>query len=68
MEEVAEALYVSERMVRRIINLFLTTGNVACKASVSRLRTLTSLEETLILNVILENPGIYLDEVQRCIL
>ena len=52
-------------MVRRIVGLFLATGYVASRVSVGRPRTLTSLEETLVLNVIFENPGIYLDEVQQ---
>ena len=64
-EEIAESLYVSARTVRRIVGLFLATGYVASRVSVGRPRTLTSLEETLVLNVIFENPGIYLDEVQR---
>ena len=48
-------------MVRRIAGHFLTTEDV----SVGRPRALTSIEVTLILIVILQNPGIYLDEVQR---
>ena len=63
--EIAESLYASERMVRRIINLFLISRHVASGASVGRPRTLTSLGETLVLYAIFENPGIYLDEVQR---
>ena len=60
-DEIAESLYVCERTVRRTVGHFLTTEDV----SIGRPRALTSLEETLILNVILENSGIYLDEVQR---
>lgn len=63
--EIAKSFYISERMVRRIINLFLISGHAASGASVGRTRTLTSLEETLVLYAIFENPGIYLDEVQR---
>ena len=64
-EDIAEALYVSERTVRRIVALFLLTGDVARRPIVGRSRSLTSQEETLILDAIFENPGIYLDEVQR---
>ena len=57
--------YVSERTVRRIVNFFLATGNVASGVNFGRPRVLTSLEETLILSIIFENLGIYLDEVQK---
>ena len=55
----------SERMVRRIVALFWLTGNVASMLVVGRLRSLTILEGSLIVNVIFENPGIYLDKIQR---
>ena len=62
--EITESLYVSERMVRRNVNLFLVTGYVANRASVGRPKILMTLEETLPFNAIFENPGIYLNEVQ----
>ena len=64
LDQITELLYVPERTVWRIIALFLATGDVASGVSVGRPRTLTGLEETLVLNAIFENPGIYLDEVQ----
>ena len=64
-DEIAVSLYVCERTVRRIVSHFLATDHVASGINVSRPRALTSLAETLTLNVIFENPGIYLDEVQR---
>ena len=60
-DEIAESLYACEGTIRRIVGHFLTTADV----SVGRPRAVTSVEETLILNVNPENPGIYLDEVQR---
>ena len=64
-DEIAVSLYVCERTVRRIVSHFLATEHVTSGVNIGRPRALTSLEETLILNVIFENPGIYLDEVQR---
>ena len=58
-------MYVCERTVRRIVSHFLATEHVTSGVNIGRPRALTSLEETLILNVIFENPGIYLDKVQR---
>ena len=62
--EIAVSLYVCERTVRRIISHFLATEQVASGINIGRPTALISLEETLILNVIFENLGIYLDEVQ----
>ena len=61
-DQIAESSYVSERTVQRIIGLFLATGDIASRVSVGRLRTLTGLEETLVLNAIFENPGIHLEK------
>ena len=36
LAEIAESLYVSERMVQWIVHLFLVTGNVTAGASVGR--------------------------------
>ena len=43
-EDIAEALYVSERTVRRIVALFLLTGDVARRPIVGRSISLTSQE------------------------
>ena len=64
-DEIAVSLYVCERTVRRIVSHFLATEHVTSRVNIGRPRALTSLEETLTLNVIFENPGIYLDKVQR---
>ena len=64
-DEIPVSLYVCERTVRRIVSHFLAMEHVASVVNVSRPRALTSLAETLTLNIIFENPGICLDEVQR---
>ena len=64
-DKIAVSLYVCAKTVRRIVSHFLETEHVTSGVNIGRPRALTSLEETLTLNVIFGNPEIYLDEVQR---
>ena len=51
--------------MRRIVSHFLLTEDVTSRPIVGRPRFLNSQEETVILDAVFENPGIYLDEIQR---
>ena len=51
--------------MRRIVAQFLLTEDVTSKPIVGRLRFLNSQEEIVILDAVFENPGIYLDKIQR---
>ena len=64
-QDIAEALYVSERTVRRNVAQFLLTGDVASRPIIGRPRFLNSQEETVILDAVFENLGICLDKIQR---
>ena len=57
--------YVSEKGVRRILDLYLSTGDVSPRKQRSGpVRKLFDREELQLHNAIFENPGIYLDELQ----
>ena len=62
-EQVAKNLGVDRSTVSRIVHLFNTTGNV-CKKSDNAYRKLTSPAQVLVLNLVIEKPGIYLREIQ----
>ena len=63
--EIADLLQVSERTVRRIVDLFYHTGDVKPKEyRHGPMRLLGEFEQLALLRLILERPGIYLHEVQ----
>ena len=65
ISSISSRLYVSEKTVRRVIDLYLSSGNVCPKKQRSGPpRKLSDREDLLILDAIFENPGIYLDELQ----
>ncbi len=62
---ISSRLYVSEKGVPRILDLYLSTGDVSPKKQRSGpVRKLSDREELQLLDAIFENPGIYLDELQ----
>ena len=65
-EQVAKNLGVDRSTVSRIVHLFNTTGNVCKKRQQSdnAYRKLTSPAQVLVLNLVIEKPGIYLREIQ----
>ena len=64
--DIADLLYVHITTVRRIINLFDTSGDVApVSYKPGPKRMLSEPEEYTIIELLLANPGIYLDELQQ---
>ena len=63
-KEIAELFQVCERSVRRYISLFLHTGDVEAKQQRHGPPTLLGdYERLVILQIILDHPGIYLNEI-----
>ena len=63
--EISQLLQVSEHTVRQYITMFQQTGDVEPKQyRHGPLRLLSEFEQLTLLQIILQNPGIYLDEVQ----
>ena len=65
VNRVSNNLGVSPSTVRRIAQLFDTTGSVDKKSCREREQHLTSYDEWLIMELVLERPGIYLLEICR---
>ena len=66
IEEVSKAMYVSHSTVERLVHLYRTTGDVSSiQQRHGPCRTLTEQEELTVLEIFLQNPGIYLKEVQE---
>ena len=64
--ELAVRFCVSERTVRRYIDLFHQTGDVEPRiGQVGRRRLLGEYEQAVLLHTILSRPGIYLSEIQE---
>ena len=64
-EEVSELLFISEQSIRRYVNLFHMTGNVEpTKQRHGPPRLLNDFEQTLLIQLIVNSPSIYLSEVQ----
>ena len=64
-DAIAQLLSVSARTVRRYIDLFYQTGDVVPRPRrYGPLRLLGDHEQLVLLRLILENPGIYLQEIQ----
>ena len=67
--DIASLFGVCERTVRRYVSLFQRTGDVkACQRRHGPLPLLGEFEQMLLLRLILENPGIYLCEIQEKIM
>ena len=63
--EISQLLHLSERTVRWYITMFQQTGDVESKQyRHGPPRLLGDFEQLTLLQIILQNPGIYLDEVQ----
>ena len=63
--EISQLLHLSERTVRRYITMFQQTGDVEPKQyRHGPLRLLGDFEQLTLLQIILQNPGIYQYEVQ----
>ncbi len=66
IEEVTRALYVSHSTVERFVHLYKTTGDVtSIQQRHGPCRVLGEMEELTVLELFLNNPGIYLKEVQE---
>ena len=66
---IADSLLISPSTARRVVSLFNATGDVLPKEQQrGPSRLLGRQEEELILEWLLENPGIYLDELQGMLL
>ena len=67
--DIAKLLGVSARTVRRYIDLFYQTGDVVPRPRrYGPPRLLNDHEQLVLLRLILENPGIYLKEIQAALL
>ena len=65
-QEIGQQLSVSERTVRRYLKMFEETGDVRPRSRRSGpLRLFGKYEQLTLLRLILENPGIYLHEIQQ---
>ena len=63
--QISRLLHLSECTLRRYITIFQQTGDVKPKQHRhGPLRLLGDFEQLTLLQIILQNPGIYLDEVQ----
>lgn len=63
--EVGQLLFISEKSVRRYMELFFTTGNVTpTRQRHGPQLLLSDFEQTLLLQLIIDNPSIYLAEIQ----
>ena len=67
MKEVAQNLGINKSTVCRVLNRFLITGSVTAKIypREKTFRMLTTPAQILILNLIVQKPGIYLREIQK---
>ena len=64
-QEISQVLQLSDRSVRRYIDAFLQTGEVKPKSyRHGPTMLLGEFEQILLLRLVLNNPGIYLDEIQ----
>ena len=66
VSDIVEQLCLSERSVRRYIDLFQRTGDVKpCSQQHGPPKLLGEFEQVLLLRSIINNPGIYLHEIQQ---
>ena len=66
MEEVGKMLFISERSVRRYVDHFHSTGNVdPAKQQHGPQCLLSEFEQTIVLQVMIDNPSVYLIELQN---
>ena len=66
IEEVAEQFFVCTRTVRRFVDLFLNTGDVTTEhRKPGPSKKLSETEQLILLQILFENPGIYLDEIKE---
>ena len=64
-EEAAETFCVTASTVQRILRQFNTSGTVKEAGTLSgRHRELLETEETIPLDIVLDNPGVYLDKIR----
>ena len=65
IDEIEDLLFVSSRSIRRYIDLFAETGDVSpAEYQHGPHRLLDSFEETRLIQVLLDRPDIYLDEIK----
>ena len=66
MKAISRELYLSERTIERYILRFRATGDVIpCKQRHGPLPAMTEFEELTVLELLLNNPSMYLQEVQE---
>ena len=65
-EEVGDLLFMSSRSVRRYVNAFYTSGNVdPAQHRHGPLPILNQFEQLTVLQSLLDDPSMFLDELQQ---
>ena len=64
-EEVAQTLLVSEKTVKRAVQRYFETGDLLSECSSGRPQSLSEDNQVILLQSLLDNPGIYIQEVQE---
>ena len=68
-DEISELVCVSRSTIRRYLTRFWSTGEVQPTSQRhGPLKLLGDFEQLVLLNLVLENPGIYLDELKEKLL
>ena len=66
IEELADQFFVCTKTVRRFVDLFLSTGDVTTEhRKRGPSKKLSETEQLILLQILFENPGIYLDEIKE---
>ena len=65
LAEISDLLFMSERSVRRYIELYHSTGDVECKKQAGPTCLLNDFEQITVMQSLIAKPSIYLDEVQE---
>ena len=66
IDEVAEQFFLCTRTMRRFVDLLLNTGDVTNEhRKPGPLKKLSEAEQLILLQILFENPGIYLDEIKE---
>ena len=64
-KEVAQTFLVSEKTVKRAVQRYFATGDLLSECSNGRPQSLSEDNQVILLQSLLDNPGIYIQEVQE---
>ena len=64
-EEVAQTFLVSEKTVKRAVQRYFATGDLLSECSSGRPQSLSEDNQIILLQSLLDNPGIYIQKVQE---